>query len=57
VYYGKADQTVDYFARKGFKMPAYNNPGDFFLQVISTQFKNPTDPTSRNNLIYTDKKF
>jgi len=35
MYYGKADQIVDYFATKGYKMPKYNNPSDFFLSTMS----------------------
>ena len=36
MYYGKAENIVEYFAKKGFDMPQYNNPADFFLSVMTS---------------------
>ena len=35
MYHGKADNCIQYFKEKGFEMPKYNNPGDFFLEILS----------------------
>ncbi|OQR96646.1 ATP-binding Cassette (ABC) Superfamily [Thraustotheca clavata] len=34
IYYGKANQTVDYFKAKGLNCPSYMNPSDYFMREI-----------------------
>ena len=38
VYYGPADQAVDYFAKLGYPCKQYSNPADFFSNEISSKF-------------------
>jgi hypothetical protein len=43
VYWGPANQAVDYFASIGLTIPAYTNPCDWFMNITHI---NPIDPTS-----------
>ncbi|ORZ41275.1 P-loop containing nucleoside triphosphate hydrolase protein [Catenaria anguillulae PL171] len=37
MYYGPAEESVDYFASKGYPCPRYSNPADyFFLDILNT---------------------
>jgi len=42
MYFGPADQAVDYFAQLGYVCPEHYNPADFFLDLLSVNYKSPS---------------
>ena len=34
IYQGRADQSIDYFARMGFPCPEFSNPPDYFMSIM-----------------------
>lgn len=41
MYYGEASHAVAYFTGQGFPCPEHFNPADFFLDVVSLDFRSP----------------
>ena len=34
VYQGRADISIDYFEKIGFKCPEFNNPPDYLMSIV-----------------------
>lgn len=41
VYFGRAREAAAYFEGLGFRCPEHFNPADFFLDVISMDYRSP----------------
>jgi ATP-binding cassette subfamily G (WHITE) protein 2 len=53
VYYGPAQEAVDYYAMQNFPCPPLSNPADHFLDVISAD---PSDPEQIQQAVENAKK-
>jgi hypothetical protein len=49
VYWGPANQAVEYFESIGLKIPAFTNPCDWFMNITHI---NPNDPSTGNLLMH-----
>lgn len=51
MYYGPADKATAYFSAAGFPCPSQFNPADFFLDVVSMDYRSPEAEVSSRQRI------
>lgn len=51
MYYGPADKATQWFASTGFQCPQHFNPADFFLDVVSMDYRSPESETDSRQRI------
>jgi ABC-type multidrug transport system ATPase subunit/ABC-type multidrug transport system permease subunit len=51
MYFGPAKDAVSWFSSAGFPCPAEFNPADFFLDVVSMDYRTPADESSSRRRI------
>jgi len=54
VYQGDAKQSAQYFRNIGFKFPAFSNPADKFMKILSVRYP-PTEKDERKTKFFVDK--
>ncbi|KAJ1760567.1 hypothetical protein LPJ69_003374 [Coemansia sp. RSA 1752] len=58
VYFGSANQAIDYFEAKGFPCPMRQNPADFFIDLMSLNNRSPQDlANSKRRIEYLAQSF
>ncbi|KAJ2453801.1 hypothetical protein EV183_001998 [Coemansia sp. RSA 2336] len=58
VFFGSANQAIDYFESKGFPCPMRQNPADFFIDLMSLNNRSPEDlEASRRRIEYLAQSF
>ncbi|KAJ2613071.1 hypothetical protein H4S08_002399 [Coemansia sp. RSA 1365] len=58
VYFGSANQAIDYFEAKGFPCPMRQNPADFFIDLMSLNNRSPQDlESSKRRIEYLAQSF
>ncbi|KAJ2324608.1 hypothetical protein IWW51_003191 [Coemansia sp. RSA 2702] len=58
VYFGSANQAIDYFESKGFPCPMRQNPADFFIDLMSLNNRSPQDlESSRRRIEFLAQSF
>ncbi|KAJ2156583.1 hypothetical protein GGF46_005090 [Coemansia sp. RSA 552] len=58
VYFGSANQAIDYFESMGFPCPMRQNPADFFIDLMSLNNRSPQDlEASKRRIEYLAQAF
>lgn len=52
MYYGPAKDAVAYFSRLNFKCPNLYNPADFFLDLVSIDYRSSEERNKTTTTVY-----